>query len=152
MDLKGLRKRWRKDAGSRGESLVFGADRVFVIKEKKPAAWLEFGPVAAEPAGTVRPGAWTPATTGELHAIGHRGIDADDISDAAVVDGRVWLLSDQERLLIEYPSGDRDELPDRIGKPEGVARTPDGRWLNAEDDRSGKGALHLVGHDEVRRV
>jgi hypothetical protein len=150
VDLKGLRKRWRKDAGSRGEGMVFGADRVFVIKEKKPAAWLEFGPAGAEPVDEPVPADWTPPASGELHALRQRHIDAEDISDVTIVDGRVWLLSDQERALIEYPAGTRRRLPERIGKPEGIARTPDGRWLIAEDNRSGKDALHLVTDEELR--
>jgi hypothetical protein len=150
VDLPGLRKRWRKDAGSRGEGMVFGADRVFIIKEKKPAAWLEFAPAGAQAAEVPRPGNWQLPDSGDLHALRHRRIDADDISDATIVDGAIWLLSDQERSLIEYPAGTRHRLPKRIGKPEGAARTPDGRWLIAEDNRSGRDALHLIGDDELR--
>lgn len=147
VDLKGLRKKWRKDAGSRGEAMIFGSDRVFIIKEKQPAAWLEFGPEGAAPSEDARPGEWTMPASGELSALQSKSIDAEDISDATVVDGRIWLLSDQERAIIAYPSGTRYPLPKQIDKPEGLARTPDGRWLVAQDNRSGKGALHLLDDD-----
>lgn len=150
VDLRGLRKKWRKDAGSRGEGMVFGPDRVFVVKEKKPAAIIEFGPPGADSAGTPRPGAWEVAPGTELHAVRHRELDFDDISDATVADGRVWLVSDQERLLIDVTNERTWRLPKHIKKPEGLARTPDGRWLVASDNKSGKRSLHLVRDEELR--
>jgi len=150
VDLKGLRKKWKKDPNSRGEGLVFGPDRVFIVKEKKPAAIIEFGPPGAESTGMPEPGTWEPFAGGELHAIRHRILDFDDVSDATVVDGAVWLLSDQERLLVDVAEGKSYRLPKHIAKPEGVARTPDGRWLIAEDNKSGKRSLHLVEDDELR--
>ena len=129
--------------------MVFGPDRVFVAKEKKPAAIIEFGPPGASSAGIARPGEWTIEPGTRLHAIRHRKLDYDDISDATVADGRVWLLSDQERLLIEFPTGRSWRLPKSIEKPEGVARTPDGRWLIASDTKSGRRSLHLVADEDL---
>ena len=48
-----IRKMFEEGARLKAE---FGADRVFVIKEKKPAAWLEFGPAGAQPVDEPQPG------------------------------------------------------------------------------------------------
>jgi hypothetical protein len=141
--LEGLRRSWRKDVNSRGEGLIVGSDRLYVVKEKKPAAIIEFGLPGQMPHGKVLPGSWCPPPGARLTALGYRELEASDVSDATVVDGLVWLLSDQDACLVD-PDGRRTALPDGLSKAEGLARTPDGRWLVATDTGDGRAALHVL--------
>ena len=144
VELKGLRKAWRKDDNSHGEGLFFGDDRVFLIKEKEPAAVVEFGPAGADSLGDYRPGTWAPTASGELEALAWWPLeDAEDISDACVVDGTVWVISDQDRTIGPL-GGKAQKLPSQIDKPEGLAMTPQGRWLVAVDNEDGRAALHIL--------
>lgn len=141
--LEGLRTRWRKDENSRGEGLIVGPDRLYVVKEKKPAAIIEFGLPGQSPLGEVRPGSWCPPAGVRLTALDYRELEGSDVSDATIVDGLVWLLSDQDACLID-PDGRRTALPDGLSKAEGLARTPQGRWLVAADTKDGRASLHVV--------
>ena len=141
VNLKGLSKSWRKDANSHGEGMFFGDDRVYVVKEKKPAAIVEFGVGAS--AGDPKPGTWTPPPSGDLHALAWSEVDLPDVSDVCVVDGTVWLLSDQARCR-QTLTGEQVPLPKGIDKPEGLARTPEGRWLVAVDNRDGRHAIWVL--------
>lgn len=141
VDLKGLAKPWRKDPNSHGEGLFFGEDRVYVVKEKKPAAILEFGLPGQPSAGDPVPGQWRPPPSGELQALAYRELALADISDACVHEGQVWLLSDRDRSFGPL-DGPRSRLD--LEKPEGLARTPEGRWLVAVDNADGHKALWVV--------
>lgn len=127
VDLKGLAKPWRKDANSHGEGMFFQNGRLFVVKEKKPVAIIDFGP-------------WPPAGD-DLTAVSWDEIDLPDVSDACVVNGTVWLLSDQDRCRLSL-AGERAAVD--LDKPEGLARTPEGTWLVAVDNRDGRKALWVL--------
>lgn len=141
VDLKGIAKAWRKDQNSHGEGLFFGHDRVYVVKEKKPAVILEFGLPGQRSAGQPRPGTWAPPPSGELVALASWEVDLSDVSDVCVHDGQVWLLSDQEACF--GPMGSA-QTPLGLPKPEGLARTPEGTWLVTLDNPDGRGALRIV--------
>lgn len=140
VDLKGLSKPWRKDANSHGEGFFLGDDRVYVVKEKKPAAIIEFGP-PGESAGEPRPGTWTMPASGELHALAWWDLDLPDVSDVCVDQGVVWLLSDQDRCR-QSLTGHR--VPVEMDKPEGLTRTPEGTWLVTIDNRDGRDAIWVL--------
>jgi hypothetical protein len=108
-----LREAWLGDRSSRGESLVLtGGGHLLVVKEKDPAAILEFGPSGATPIGWQRGrpvvgparGAFTYtalATWSLDKALAKR---LPDISDATVgPDGRLYLLSDQGSSIARLP-------------------------------------------------
>lgn len=141
VDLKGLSKSWRKDPNSHGEGLFFGDDRVYVVKEKKPAAIIEFGLPGQDSAGDPRPGTWTPPPSGELHALAQWPLDLADVSDVCVFEGEPWLLSDVDQC---FGPADGPMTKLDLEKPEGLARTPEGRWLVAVDNPSGRKALWVL--------
>lgn len=144
VDLKDLRKLWKKDANSLGEGLFFGPDRVFVIKEKNPAAVIEFGHADQQSLGEYRPGAWQPPAVDTLTALAWWELTKfADVSDACVVDDTIWVISDEGRCLGPL-DGDCAKLPKKVDKPEGLARTPQGQWLVAVDNDNGKSALHIL--------
>lgn len=141
VDLKGLTKPWGKDPNSHGEGLFFGRERVYVVKEKKPAAIVEFGAPGEVSAGDPAPGSWTPPPSGELKALAYWELDYEDVSDVCVHEQTVWLLSDEGRSFGPV-NGRRRSLD--LEKPEGLARTPEGKWLVAVDNRDGRGALWVL--------
>ena len=144
MDLKPLRKAWEKDENSRGEGMFFGPERLFVVKEKDPTAVIEFGLPGQLSLGGFRAGTWIPPESETLAALEWWEIDGlADVSDACVVDGTIWLISDQDRCF-GPAGGEFRRLPKQIDKPEGLARTPEGTWLVAVDNPDGKNALHIV--------
>lgn len=143
VDLKGLAKPWAKDPNSHGEGFFFGPDRLFIVKEKKPAAIVEFGLAGQESIGDPHVGTWHPPADGVLTALAWTQLDLDDVSDVCVVGHDVWLLSDKDRCLQKL-GGAPTELPEHIEKPEGLAFTPEGTWLVAVDNADGEGALHVV--------
>lgn len=142
VDLKDLAKSWKKDPNSHGEGMFTGPDRLFVVKEKKPAAIIEFG-LAGQASVGPTPGTWDPPTSGDLVALAYWPIELDDVSDVCVVDDQIWLLSDKARCMVTL-GGEPMALPPAIDKPEGLARTPEGTWLVAVDNKDGKNALHIV--------
>lgn len=144
VELKDLRKHWKKDTNSLGEGLFLGPDRVFLIKEKNPTAIVEFGVDGQDSLGEYRPGQWQPPDTDALTALAWWEIEGfSDISDVCVVDETVWVVSDEDRCLGPV-DGTCNSLPKKIDKPEGLARTPEGDWLVAVDNDDGKSALYVV--------
>jgi hypothetical protein len=141
VDLKGVAKSWRKEPNSHGEALFFGEDRLYIVKEKKPALLIEFGPAGQASRGNPRPGTWTPPPKGELVALATWDVELSDVSDACVHDGKVWLLSDQDQ---SYGPMGGAQIPLDLEKPEGLARTPEGNWLVALDNKDGVGALWVL--------
>lgn len=108
-----LHEAWMRDRSSRGESLLLtGGGHLLVIKEKDPAAILEFGPPGDDPVGWRRGGptlapAVGDATLTELTTwwLGDTlGKELPDISDATVgPDGCLYLLSDQGSAIARLP-------------------------------------------------
>jgi hypothetical protein len=152
--LPGLES-WMDDASSRGEGLVLLRDgHVLVVKEKRPAGLIEFGPPGDEPQGIseekLHPAAepWDAPPGDRLTALAWWPADGllADLSDAAIgPDGGLYLLSDQSsaigRLVLPLAptpgAAARFErawsLPPSIVKAEGLAFLPDGSALVAVD-------------------
>jgi hypothetical protein len=154
-DLPGLGSTWATDPSSRGEGLVLlPGGHVLVVKEKKPAGFIEFGPqgdpplgVAAQTLGQAAHG-WTPPDEDTLTALAWwpASAELDDLSDAAVgPDGNLYLLSDKSNAVgrLRLPlAGDAPTeasfdqvwaLPDWVTKAGGLAFLPDGRGVVAVD-------------------
>lgn len=108
-----LREAWLGDRSSRGESLILTArGHLLVVKEKGPAAILEFGPAGDVPVGWRRGGQTEPPTAGDatLTVLSTWWLDdalanqLPDISDATVgPDGCLYLLSDQGSAIARLP-------------------------------------------------
>ncbi len=108
-----LRQAWLGDRTSRGESLLL-ADRghLLVVKEKDPAAILEFGPRGEAPVGWRRGGAVLAPVPADVTLtvlatwwLGERlSKQLPDISDATIgPDGCLYLLSDQGSAIARLP-------------------------------------------------
>ena len=152
-----LRQAWLGDRTSRGESLLL-LDRghLLVVKEKDPAAILEFGPPGDAPVGWRRGGptvAPTPAdATLTVLATWWLGDvlakQLPDISDATIgPDGCLYLLSDQGSAIARLPDsldpsgGTVDaeavwRIAGRPENPEGLAILADGTPLVGLDTKS----------------
>jgi hypothetical protein len=154
-----LHEAWVGDRSSRGESLVLaGNGHLLVIKEKDPAAILEFGPAGDTAAGWRRGGLTSSPPIGDatLTVLAIWLLSADlaallpDISDATVgPDGRLYVLSDQGSAIARLPDvlepdgGPVDAVAAwRIaGKPEhaeGLVILKDGTVLVGLDTKSPK--------------
>lgn len=152
-----LRESWLGDRSSRGESLVL-ADRghLLIVKEKNPAAILEFGPAGDEPVGWRRGGPTVAPAAGDatLSVLATWWLGDElakqlpDISDATIgPDGRLYLLSDQGSAIARLPdsldpgggSVHADALWRIAGSPEsaeGLAILNDGTPLVGVDTKS----------------
>ncbi len=108
-----LRQAWLGDRSSRGEALLL-ADRghLIVVKEKDPAAILEFGPAGDEAVGWRRGGPTMAPAHGDatLTVLATWWLSEElsgwlpDISDATVgPDGRIYLVSDQGSAIARLP-------------------------------------------------
>lgn len=122
-----LRQSWLGDRSSRGEALLL-ADRghLIVVKEKDPAAILEFGPAGDAPVGWRRGGPVAAPARGDatLTVLATWWLGEElakwlpDISDATVgPDGRLYLVSDQGSAIARLP----DSLDPAGGSVESVA-------------------------------
>ncbi len=154
-DLAGLGSTWAHDASSRGEGMVLLRDgHVLVVKEKRPAGFIEFGPEGDSARGvsasTVHPATeeWVAPPGQTLVALAWWPADdqLDDLSDAAVgPDGCVYLLSDKSNAIgrlalpLDPASGEPAALdkvwalPDEVVKAEGLAFLPGGGAVVAVD-------------------
>ncbi|MCB0930440.1 MAG: hypothetical protein KDB71_00900 [Mycobacterium sp.] len=157
-----LREAWLGDRSSRGESLLL-ADRghLIVVKEKDPAAILEFGPVGDAPVGWHRGGPGVPPTIGDqtLTVLATWWLGKDlmkalpDISDATIgPEGCLYLISDKGSSIARLadaldPAGGKVDAAAiwRIeGSPEnaeGLVILEDGTPLVAIDTKSPKANL-----------
>lgn len=156
-----LHEAWLGDRSSRGESLVrTGRGHVLVVKEKDPAAILEFGPPGDEPVGWRRGGTapapaassgvatWTVLSTWWLSE--EMTARLPDISDTTIgPDGRLYLLSDQGSAIARLPDtldpqgGEVDavavwRIAGRPDNAEGLVILADGTPLVALDTKSPK--------------
>jgi len=122
-----LRQSWVGDRSSRGESLLL-ADRghLLVVKEKGPAAILEFGPPGDTPVGWRRGGQTAGPDPGDatLTVLATWWLadglteQLPDISDATVgPDGCLYVLSDQGSAIARLP----DQLDPQGGTVEAAA-------------------------------
>jgi hypothetical protein len=152
---EGLGQAWREDPSSRGEGmLLLREGHVLVVKEKKPAGLLEFGPKGDAPvglsSGSLHPRGqeWVPPAGDRLHGLAWWPIahTLKDISDADIgPDGGLYLLSDQSNAIAEVrlplAPGAAVEfvevwaLPDSIEKAEGLTFLADGAALVAVDHK-----------------
>ncbi|MCU0300383.1 MAG: hypothetical protein MUF35_02115 [Candidatus Nanopelagicales bacterium] len=168
-----LRRSWDDAEGSHAEGAVLLRDgHLLVVKEKHPAALVEFGPPGDAPGG-FGPERWHPygerwaRGTGEQVLVALAAWYPDDalaqacpdLSDAdEAPDGRLVVLSDQGMALAvvgpqvpaEQPFAGTFgadavwELHGISAKPEGVAVLPDGVVLVACDRRKAKRNLFVV--------
>ena len=158
-DAHPLRESWLGDRSSRGEAVILtGRGHLIVMKEKNPAAILEFGPPGDAPVGWLRGGPTAAPVTGDaamtVLATWQPGEALaewlPDISDATIgPDGRLYLLSDQGSCIARLPDA-LDPGATRVeataiwriaGSPtkaEGLVILDDGTPLIALDTKSPK--------------
>jgi hypothetical protein len=159
---------WEDPKGSRGEGAVLLPNgHLLVAKEKRPTAFLEFGPAGEAPSGfrageALAGGAAWPVAAGDHTFVALATWMPDevlremcrDFSDLEVgPDGRLYLLSDKSgalaRLSDLLPGSDTASAAEvwRLGKldgkPEGLAFTPNGRAVIALDTRKARQNLVL---------
>ncbi len=141
-----LANAWAKDENSRGEGMLLLANgHVLVAKEKDPVAIVEFAPGDESPQGYSfglalgdRAFPLASGATSKLVPVKHWLLKdsqtklAGDVSELALdVDGRLLLLTDQDRAILRVERGlrvDEDKvelkavyrLPGSVEKPEGL--------------------------------
>jgi hypothetical protein len=160
---------WSDPKGSRGEGMVLlPGGHLLVAKEKKPAAFIEFGPPQSRSRGLVRGGALADGERWPIKKGHHRFVaiavwlpdrtlakTCVDFSDLAIgPDGCLYLLSDKSSTIArldDLPAGggaaallDAWRLGDLDGKPEGLAFTPNGRAIVGLDTRKPRHNLVLL--------
>jgi len=165
-----IARAWSDPRGSRGEGMVLlPGGHLLVAKEKKPAAFIEFGPPHSRSRGLVRGGAladgerW-PIKKGHHHRFVALAIwlpdkilakTCADFSDLEIgPDGCLYLLSDKSSTIArldDLPAGggtaallDAWRLGDLDGKPEGLAFTVQGRAIVGLDTRKPRRNLVLL--------
>ena len=141
---------------------------MLVAKEKKPAAFIEFGPPDSRSRGLVRGGALSHGERWPIRKGHHRFVAlaiwlpdkiltkaCADFSDLAIgPDGCLYLLSDQSATLArldDLPAGGGTaslrnvwRLGDLDGKPEGLAFTAEGHAIVGLDTRKARRNLVLL--------
>jgi hypothetical protein len=141
---------------------------LLVAKEKKPAAFIEFGPPHSRSRGLVRGGGLSGGERWPIKKGHHRFValaiwlpdkalakTCADFSDLEIgPDGYVYLLSDKSSTIARLdglPAGggtaallDAWHLGDIKGKPEGLAFTAQGRAIVGLDTRKARRNLVLL--------
>jgi hypothetical protein len=160
---------WQDTKGSRGEGVVLlPGGHLLVAKEKKPAAFIEFGPLNSRSRGLLRGGTLPKGERWPIKRGSHRFVSlaiwlpdkrlaktCADFSDLEIgPDGRLYLLSDKSSTIArldDLPAGggtasllDAWRLDDLDGKPEGLAFTADGRAVVGLDMRKPRRNLVLL--------
>jgi hypothetical protein len=164
-----IARAWSDPKGSRGEGTVLlPGGHLLVAKEKKPAAFIEFGPPHSRSRGLVRGGALADGERWPIKQGHHRFValaiwrpdktlakTCTDFSDLEIgPDGCLYLLSDQSSTIArldDLPAGggsaallDAWRLGDLDGKPEGLAFTAEGRVIVGLDTRKPRRNLVLL--------
>jgi hypothetical protein len=165
----GIARAWSHPNGSRGEGMVLlPRGHLLVAKEKKPAAFIEFGPPRSRSRGLGRGGALAAGKRWPIKKAHHRFValaiwlpdkklakTCADFSDLEIgPDGYLYLLSDKSSTIARLdhlPAGggtatllDAWRLGDLNGKPEGLAFTPQGRAIVGLDMRKPRRNLVLL--------
>jgi hypothetical protein len=160
---------WSDPMGSRGEGMVLlPGGHLLVAKEKKPAAFIEFGPSESRSRGLVRGGALADGEQWPIKKGHHRFValaiwlpdkrlakTCADFSDIAIgPDGCLYLLSDKSSTIArldDLPAGGGEasllyawRLGDLDGKPEGLEFTTGGRAIVGLDTRKARQNLVLL--------
>jgi len=164
-----IARSWFDPEGSRGEGVVLLPDgHLLVAKEKKPAAFIEFGPPHSRSRGLVRGGALADGEQWPIKKGHHRFValaiwrpdrrlakTCVDFSDLEIgPDGSLYLLSDKSSTIARLdnlPAGggtakllDMWELGDLDGKPEGLTFTAQGHAIVGLDTRKPRRNLLLL--------
>ena len=164
-----IARTWSDPKGSRGEGMVLlPGGHLLVAKEKKPAAFIEFGPPHARSRGLVRGGALADGERWPIKEGHHRFVPlaiwrpdkalaktCADFSDLEIgPDGCLYLLSDKSSTIArldDLPAGggtaalvDAWRLDDLDGKPEGLAFTAQGHAVVGLDTRKPRRNLVLL--------
>src|SRR5262249_35137807 len=164
-----IARAWSDPKGSRGEGAVLlPGGHLLVAKEKKPAAFIEFGPPHSRSRGLVRGGALADGEQWPIKKGHHRFVGlaiwppgrtlaktCADFSDLEIgPDGCLYLLSDMSSTIArldDLPAGggtaallDAWRLGDLDGKPEGLAFTAQGRAIVGLDTRKPRRNLVLL--------
>ena len=164
-----IAREWSDPKGSRGEGMaLLPGGHLLIAKEKKPAAFIEFGPPHSRSRGLVRGGALANGERWPIKKGHHRFIalavwrpnrtltkTCADFSDLEIgPDGYLYLLSDKSftiARLDDLPAGggaaallDAWRIDDLDGKPEGLAFTAQGRAVVGLDTRKPRRNLVLL--------
>jgi hypothetical protein len=164
-----ITKAWSDPEGSRGEGMVLlPGGHLLIAKEKKPAAFIEFGPPHSRSRGLVRGGALAGGEPWPIKEGQHRFValaiwlpdktlakTCADFSDLEIgPDGYLYLLSDKSCTIArvgDLPAGggtaavlEAWRLDDLDGKPEGLAFTAQGRAIIGLDTRKPRRNLVLL--------
>jgi hypothetical protein len=164
-----IARAWSDSKGSRGEGAVLlPGGHLLVAKEKKPAAFIEFGPRHSRSRGLVRGGALADGEQWPIKNGHHRFValavwlpdktlaeTCSDFSDLEIgPDGCLYLLSDKSATIARLdslPAGggtaallEAWQLCDLEGKPEGLAFTAQGRAIVGLDTRKPRRNLVLL--------
>ncbi len=160
---------WSHPEGSRGEGMaLLPGGHLLVAKEKKPTAFIEFGPPHSRSRGLVRGSALPKGERWPIRKGRHLFValaiwfpdktltrTCADLSDLEVgPDGCLYVLSDKSRTIArldDLPPGggaaallDAWRLDDVDGKPEGLAFTAEGRAVVGLDTRKPRRNLVLL--------
>jgi hypothetical protein len=164
-----IARAWCDPKGSRGEGMaLLPGGHLLIAKEKKPAAFIEFGPPHSPSWGLARGGALADGERWPVKNGHHRFValavwlpdktlakTCADFSDLEIgPDGYLYLLSDKSftiARLDELPAGGGTatllgawRLGDLDGKPEGLAFTREGRAIVGLDTRKPRRNLLLL--------
>jgi hypothetical protein len=164
-----IARAWSDPKGSQGEGMVLLPGGHFLVaKEKKPAAFIEFGPPKSQSRGLVRGGALADGERWPIEGGHHRFValafwlpdktlakSCADFSDLEIgPDGCLYLLSDKSSTIArldDLPAGggtaallDWWRLGDLDGKPEGLTFTAQGRVIVGLDTRKPRRNLVLL--------
>jgi len=164
-----IAKAWSDPKGSRGEGMVLlPGGHLLVVKEKKPPAFIEFGPPHSRSRGLGRGGALAGGEGWPIKEGHHRYValaiwlpnktlakTCSDFSDLEIgPDGYLYLLSDQSSTIVrldDLPAGggtaallEAWRLDDLDGKPEGLAFTEQGRAIVGLDTHKPRRNLVLL--------
>jgi hypothetical protein len=160
---------WSDPEGSRGEGMaLLSGGHLLIAKEKKPAAFIEFGPSGSQSRGLIRGCALANGERWPIKKGHHRFValaiwfpdktlakTCADFSDLAIgPDGSLYLLSDKSSTIARLDNLPADggtaalldawTLDGLDGKPEGLAFTAEGQAVVGLDTRKARQNLALL--------